>query len=441
MIIKLPKVLILSISSWQEINGIGNTLSNFYGNWPTNSIANIFCRNQTPQNAVCNKYYLIDEIELAKAIVRRKEVGREYIVDIEPPAKQITAEQTQPRQEKLLHFARSYCSSLLVVVRESIWKLGKWRNENLRQFLSDFSPDIIVMHITDAFFTHDITKFCRELTRARIVLFFLDDNVSFKQLSFSPIFWIRRFLLRAKVRKTVEISAKRYGASKDLCEEYSKIFKCDFEPLYKGASFDNYVNKTNVNKPIRIIYAGNLFYGRWKTLRTLIEELKKINDKSKTFELHIYSHNKLSEKMKRALSVEGTSFVMKGVSYSELKEILSESDIVLHVESFSLKQKLVTRLSFSTKIIDCFQSARCILAIGPGDISSIKYLKESNAALVVDRKEDIAKTLKSIEEKPDLIIDYSQRAFLFGKENHSIDKVREKIEHDFVELVRRNLKL
>lgn len=431
---KHPKVLIVSISSWQETNSMGNTLSNFYGNWLVSSIANIFCRNQAPLNTVCKKYYLIDEIELAKAIVRRKEVGREYLIDSKTPVKHITNEEAQLRQSKLLDFARRYRSSLLLILREITWKLGKWRNETLRQFLSDFSPDIIVMHISDAFFTHEIVSFCREVTGAKIVVFFPDDNCSFKQLSFSPIFWIRRFLLRAKVRKTVEISAKIYGASKDLCEEYSKIFKCDFEPLYKGASFDNYIKKTNVNKPIRIIYAGNLFYGRWKTLRTLIKELKKINDKSKTFELHVYTHNKLSKKMRRALSVEGTSIVMKGVSYSELKDILSKSDIVLHVESFSLKHKLVTRLSFSTKIIDCFQSARCILAIGPGDISSIKYLKESNAALVADNKKRIEETLNSIAEDPDMILDYSERAFLYGKANHSIDKVREKIERDFSEL-------
>ncbi len=42
-------------------------------------------------------------------------------------------------------------------------------------------------------------------------------------------------------------------------------------------------------------------------------------------------------------------------SYDEIKHIMHEADVVLHVESFDEKSIETVKYSFSTKIIDCLQ--------------------------------------------------------------------------------------
>jgi hypothetical protein len=83
-------------------------------------------------------------------------------------------------------------------------------------------------------------------------------------------------------------------------------------------------------------------------------------------------------------------------------EILAKADIVLHAESFAKKEIRKTRLSFSTKIIDCMQSGSCLLAIGPESTASIRFLQGEGIAetIVTDDVSDIeARLLRLIQDE------------------------------------------
>ena len=75
--------------------------------------------------------------------------------------------------------------------------------------------------------------------------------------------------------------------------------------------------------------------------------------------------------------------------YQGLIEKYRNSDVAVHVESFDLKNRLTTRLSFSTKIIDCMNSGCAILAIGPNSQAGMAYLKDNNAAICINNIKDI----------------------------------------------------
>ena len=48
-----PNVLILSRDSWNDTNSSGNTMSNYFKNWDSKCIANIYCRDEIPDNKIC----------------------------------------------------------------------------------------------------------------------------------------------------------------------------------------------------------------------------------------------------------------------------------------------------------------------------------------------------------------------------------------------------
>ncbi|WJE46141.1 hypothetical protein QRD90_18170 [Peribacillus frigoritolerans] len=192
----------------------------------------------------------------------------------------------------------------------------------------------------------------------------------------------------------------------------------------------------NVNlKPIEIVYTGNISYGRWKTLARVAEFLAVINSDYTKAILNIYSQNTINTEIDRAININNASYFRGSVSYNEVKKILNKADIVLHVESFENKYANATRLSFSTKIIDCMESGSCIMAIGPENLASISYLINNNCALVATDAHQINQLILTVIENPKVITQKAAALNEFAKKNHDIKTIQNMLDNDFKRLL------
>jgi len=72
------------------------------------------------------------------------------------------------------------------------------------------------------------------------------------------------------------------------------------------------------------------------------------------------------------------------VNENEIVEEMGKYDILIDVESFDRKMKYKTRLYISTKIPEYLASGKPILAVGPDDISSIRYLKRLGISYIIN---------------------------------------------------------
>jgi hypothetical protein len=196
--------------------------------------------------------------------------------------------------------------------------------------------------------------------------------------------------------------------------------------------------KEVLNKPLKIVYTGNIGAGRWRTLARIGRQLHKINQEEIRAQLYIYSMTPLSRKMEQALIIENTSFFMGGVPSEKIPGIQADADVLVHVEPTNLKERLEVRHSFSTKIVDYFHAARSVFAVGTPDVASINYLIENDAAIVATTEKEIFDQLNEMTNNPKLIIDYAQKAWEFGKRNHQIDIIQKRLYEDLVKLVKDN---
>ena len=119
----------------------------------------------------------------------------------------------------------------------------------------------------------------------------------------------------------------------------------------------------------------------------------------------------------------------------EIKKALADADILVHVDPFSLKERCIWRLSFSTKIVDYLSSSRAILAIGPQDVASMQYLIDNDVALCVTDIQKIDRVLNNISKDRSCLNKYAEKAFFFGKEKHLLENVSLQIENDFSSLM------
>jgi len=418
------RLLTLSVNAWDNSVCTGNTFTNFFGKFDKSDVANIFCRNEKPDNLICGRYFKITERDIFLNIFLGMGVGFVY--------KPEDGSDNSSNNNEYSHF-KWFKPTLLLFLREWLWSIGSWKNERLDQFLFEFKPDVIYMHGHMGYYMHKLLAYCQVKTGAKVVLFFGDDMYSYK--TYNPMKNLYQFFMRKWLNKSILIADLLYGGSKPLCTEYNNMFNKRFNLLYKGCDLTGSIIKEKYHNPIIITYTGNLNYGRWEALTKLVNEIETVNKESVKFKLNIFTQTQLRDSISKALNRGESSKVFGKISYEKVKSVLSNSDIVLHVESFSKEQRKITRLSFSTKIIDCMQSGSCIMAIGPKDVASIQYLIETNSALVVTEKNGIRMLLSNILENKSCIVEYAIKMNKYAKIHHDINLVQREVLKNIMSII------
>lgn len=432
------KILIITRSQWDDSNSIGNTLTNFFSNYPKENIANIYFRSALPNNNTCNIYYSISDKEVLKSIFNLQYLpGKAFLFDSSTDLNKTNTSKEESEEDKIYDYFRKNPSILTLWGQNLVWTLGRWRNRKLLNFLEEFKPDIIFTPCFHTNYTHKILWYIQKKTNAKVALFHADDYLSTKINHRSLIERIN-IKMRAKVVRTSALSADlNYCISQFMQEEYQTKIGKKMLLLYKGADFSAQPEYSipKDNNTIRIIYIGSILYGRWKTLSVLVKEICKINKEKKRFELIIYSQYKLTQEMEENVIVDGVSIFKGKVLPIHIKKTLMSGDIVLHIESLDDIEKEKTRLSFSTKIVDCMNSGRAIIAIGWKKSASVNYLLENDAAMVAENEDEVAQILQDINNNPLIVSEYANKSWRCGKRNHQISKIQESLYQDLKSLV------
>lgn len=431
------KILVISKNAWNNSNSFGNTATNFFSNWNDWEFANIYCRTDIPNNDICKKYFRISESDLIKNLFKRDKIGKVVSYEELKNETEINSNINVSKGKRLYDYFRNHRWTLLLWAREVLWSVSNWKNNKLKKFVIDFNPDIIYMPVGDCFYTYNILSFVSKISNAKIVLMIADDIYSLKQFSLSPLYWINRIILRKKIRNSINKASICYSMSDIQIEELRHEFGNKFKILRKGASINKMdVNKYNKsNNILKFVYTGNVTLGRWETLGAIGDVINSLNEDGIKAELNIYSTNILTKRMKRKLNSSNEVKFMGALSPQRVKEVQQEADVVIHAESFKLRNRLKTRLSFSTKLVDYFQSGNCILAVGPDNINSIDYLKKNDAAIIVTDLEKLQDSIKKIIDNPIVIKEYRSKALKCAINNHDINKIHKSLKEDFESLI------
>ena len=119
------------------------------------------------------------------------------------------------------------------------------------------------------------------------------------------------------------------------------------------------------------------------------------------------------------------------VESDKVAEIQINADILIHTEAMDLKNKLLVRQSFSTKIVDYFKSARPILAVGPKDVASIEHLIRNDCAIVADDKQELVKELTECINNNEKLTEIAVKGYECGKNFHNREEINKMIMNSF----------
>lgn len=425
------KILVVTGSPWRDDNNIGNSYSNLFSNMDV-EIANLYLKKGAPKNNIVKKYFQITEKDLINNFIDNKF----------PPGKEFTNKDLNDctsKESNIYNKARILRWQIFFWIRELIWKFGNWKSDELKEFIDEFNPDIIFAPLQTGIYFNNILDFIKKYSNKPMIAYAWDDIYTLKQFSFSLLFWIDRIIQRKKIKKTVSLCEHLYVISEKQKYEYEKDLKIECRLLWKGYDFKKSFSKKSKqenNSPLKLLYTGNISHGRWKTLAYIGSVLNNLNKDKTIAQLYVYTLSPITSKIRKKLDIDNSVFFMGAASSKEIAKLQDEADILIHVEAFSLKERLITRLSFSTKLVDYFYRNKCIFAVGKNSTASIDYLKKNNAAIVANSKKDISRKLKEIVINKELIQEYEKRSWECGKLNHQIDDIQYKLYNDLDCLVK-----
>ena len=151
--------------------------------------------------------------------------------------------------------------------------------------------------------------------------------------------------------------------------------------------------------------------------------------------LDIYTATPFSKNMKKVLDIPGVSYLHAPVTQNEVIELQNKADVLVHAEAFDRYNKSLVRCAISTKIMDYLSVGRCILAIGPSDISSVEYLKDNNLALVASTEKQLRELLKRVNADHTIISDYAVRGRQYATKELNASQMRQALYDDLQHVI------
>ncbi len=405
------RILIISHNVFSKTSNSGKTLISYFNDYPRENIAQFYIHSEIPtDDSCCINYYRFTDRDALKSIFSLKEYGK--ILGI----KNIDRERKDSRTDKgavqaLYQFGRKRTGAIYFL-RNLLWAFSRWNSPQLKKWVIDFDPDVIFFASGDYSFMYTIARKIADYAQKPLVTCCFDDFYIYNANSNSLIGQAEYVLRMKNVRKTVSRSSCIFAISDSMRDAYQKMFNKKAFTLYTSALEHDLKFAQGTNK---ISYIGNLGFDRNLQLIDIGRALKKMG-----LFLDVYSGEKNEEILAEVNEKNGIKF-HGSISADEVLRVMEESMAVIHTESFDKTIMDKVRYSISTKIAESLMYGPCLLAYGPEGIASIDYLKENNAAYVIDSKENLEAGLQEFVNNQKLREEIVSNARKLAKENHNVD--------------------
>lgn len=130
---------------------------------------------------------------------------------------------------------------------------------------------------------------------------------------------------------------------------------------------------------VRVAYAGSVWPMHWDAVAAVAQGVQRLRDAGADIELVLFTDRFFwgghEADWRRWGVVDGGL-----IPYAELGAALGACDLLLVASSFEPSQAHMSRSSIQTKVTDYMAAGRPILACGPADAASHRFLREHNCA-------------------------------------------------------------
>ena len=407
------RVLVTTVDPWSSKVG-ADTMSSLMSQYGAEHVAALNIRAAKSDSKSACRYFHILEGRVMKSVFNRSiKTGEEYL----PSESRIESGDEIAENARYRSF-KKHRWGIFLFAREMVWKLGRWKTPELNAFLDDFKPEVLVCPIEGYIHFNELNLYIIKRCQPKVIGFLWDDNFTYKQ-SHNIFHQLKRVLLRQSVKKLVKQSNTIFCLSPKMKEECDKEFGITSNLLTKPIFTQVVFKPYKASDPIKMLYTGNLFVGRDKTMIAIADALRIVNKDRIKVQLDIYTKSELSEKVRCRIEIPNVCKLHKPIPQDEVFELQKQSDVLLFAESLDRKKNQDARLSFSTKITDYFSAGKCIWTVGSPTLGPIDYMIRMDASLVSTDSESICRALNIMVTSPQIIEEYARKGYECGVKNHN----------------------
>lgn len=384
------KVLIVSHNSFSTTHNNGKTLSAIFSAFRKEELCQLYFTSRgCPDYERCEDYYYISDKEALRSILKRNHCGTQLSKETD-----IEIKGTPSTKKK-----KSRPSIAKKFLRTILWILSAWYSGGLKNWLDVQKPDLIFYVGGDGAFSHRISVKLAEKLNLPMATYFTDDYI------INPPSDCYNWFLKKVYKKTVNHSEKLFAIGKKMADDYTAYYNREFKPIMNIVDIPPQKEWSMKHADsISINYFGGLHLGRAEEIMRFARFMRNnVKDKIKTsYTIGIYSFAKLTEEEIVEMKSLGIS-IHPGVTGNDLATAMSNTDILLHVESIKKEYHSLTKLSVSTKIPEYMCLTKPIIAFGPADVASFSVIAEANPSMVIDDVEDTSMMTKQAKQIIDIL--------------------------------------
>lgn len=415
----MQKLLLFAHSAFSDENANGITMKNLLSAWTAEEKAEFYCQAQAPDFSAAGQYFRITDIQAIKAFFGRKP---RCVLRRDDAGTSQEGKSAIQQNKKILHtplWLKKYkYNFVLKWIREYAWILAPWGRKQFWEWIAEVSPDVIVYMVGESVFLDRLVLQVSEKTGKPLVLY---NGEAYRLIDLKQ----RRGLERAYYKKTKK-QYKKLVTKAVLAVYNSGMLEREYETQYPGSpeglviynSARCDVEPYRIKETVKITYFGNLGVGRSEELLRVAGVLEKV---APSLVLDIYG---------KATPEQAAWFASRNniryhgfVDAATLGEIISASDILLHVETFDPQRKQKLKYAFSTKIAQCLCSGRAFISFAPEEMASSEYLKTVPGVCLASTEASLEACLRTLIEDPDKRRQCAEQAYQTGLEQHRIQRM------------------
>lgn len=403
-----PKVLVVSNNSFSKTSSNGRTLGNLFVGWNKDCLAQLCISTDGANFDICNNYYCISDREMLSAFCHLKKAkGQRLIYATETRIS--TGVGGRPK------------TAFTATVRHILWSCNRWKSKDLVKWIEEFNPEVVLVQNGDAAF---ILKIALSISRDRnipLMMFNTEGNCLFqhdwmRRGLFSFVFFpIYRCILRRTTNKVMHNLKYIVHGNQLLKEDFDKAYGVPSEVVYTGSDVKWSNHAYDSNNP-KIVYLGNFGFNRPATLAMVAKTIQTIKAGLK---VDVYGTPRNKQQEYILTHTDGIAF-HGSVSYGEVKRIMCDADILLHVEGLDDNLQESLKYGFSTKIADSISSGRPFLLVSRPDIACAKYIIETGAGWYVSNQDELLEAVKEILFDTSKREEHLRVALSISEKNHDI---------------------
>ena len=387
---KYPNILFVSSNAFSTRNANGRVMEQLVHDVPDANLSMIYFSGPDPDIKKDASYLKITDKEKMKGFFKKRNLG--CFLDANH-LETITKSHNRNKHS-------GTHSALSLLVREFIWKHGKWDRANIAKLVIDNKPDVVVLNASRNIFIIDLAIYLKKEYDLPIVVYTTEDEC-FHHPSFFNLF---SFIFYSKVRKAYkrlyEFADETIVFHEGLKRLYDEKFKINSHVIMMSTDIDKASSIQDLNL---FTYAGNIDRGRD---RTLIEIANCLSQISNDYKLRVISPNlKLANKSFKNIQ---NIIISEPLPYEDFKKAIHSSPVAFNIESFLKKDKKLIGATFSCKTADLLGGNSPLLVVGPKYTYVVEYfLAHPECALVATDYSEIKPALLSLlqnREKVSLLV-------------------------------------